>query len=223
MATCGTITFNISGTLYEISRSLLEQFPNSMLAKCASEQWQKDPPESQIFIERNGVRFQYVLDYMRDGRVDVPVSQTKQSILEELEYFGIDVEDECLVDNAKAFVETGFYQIRSIFGPSVEALEQCLDTEIRERKLALMVLQQLQQQPCMKVFRCASTGLFLDLFHQPNEYNPNYFNPSIVDGANAILKKVGLRIRVIDTTFGRVKIKYIRGKEMSSSLSTSGT
>jgi hypothetical protein len=64
-----TVKFNIGGLIHEVSQSVLDMHPDSMLAKSASELWKK---ESDIFIERDGARFRFVLDYMRDGKVNSP-------------------------------------------------------------------------------------------------------------------------------------------------------
>ncbi|CAB9507514.1 WD repeat domain 85 [Seminavis robusta] len=86
-----TVRFNVGGTKYEISRSLLSQHQNTMLARIASETWQKDP-QSEIFVERDGGRFKFVLDFMRDGQVILPApgQVSKESLLNELAYFGFD-------------------------------------------------------------------------------------------------------------------------------------
>eukprot|EP00978_Attheya_sp_CCMP212_P030609 scaffold113119_cov55-Attheya_sp.AAC.3 len=87
-----TTIFNIGGTTYQVSRSLLVLHPDSMLTKSASEQWQEDT-EVEIFIERNGHRFQYVLDYMRDGKVVLPLTESKESVVMELGYYGVEVDE----------------------------------------------------------------------------------------------------------------------------------
>jgi hypothetical protein len=84
-----TVKFNIGGLRYEVSRSLLERHSESMLAKIASDQWQEDP-ESEIFIERDGSTFRYVLKYLRDGKVKLPITETKSDVIEELVYYNID-------------------------------------------------------------------------------------------------------------------------------------
>jgi hypothetical protein len=89
------VKFNIGGKLYQISKSLLEMHSNTMLAKSASENWQKDP-EAEIFIERNGIRFQFVLDYLRDGQVTLPVTESKEMLISELEYFGVEYDEEMI-------------------------------------------------------------------------------------------------------------------------------
>ena len=87
-----TVKFNVGGKLYEVSRSLLEDLhPKTVLARMASDTWQGDP-ESTIFVERDGDRFRCVLDYMRDGRVDLPPTVSKASVLRDLDYFGIEAE-----------------------------------------------------------------------------------------------------------------------------------
>jgi hypothetical protein len=57
-----TIRFNVGGKLYKVSRSLIEQ-RDTMLARLTSETWQREDSGNQdIFIDRDGERFAYVLD-----------------------------------------------------------------------------------------------------------------------------------------------------------------
>ena len=81
------IKFNIGGIRYEVSQSLLQSYPDSMLAKSAAEQWHTNPT-AEIFIDRNGARFQYVLDYLRDGRVHLPLLVSKDSLVLDLNFYG---------------------------------------------------------------------------------------------------------------------------------------
>lgn len=88
------VKINVGGTLYEVSRSLLQQHPDTMLSRMASDTWQEDPART-LFVERDGARFRYVLDFMRDGKVSLPGGQgqggiTKSSLLDELTYFGFE-------------------------------------------------------------------------------------------------------------------------------------
>jgi hypothetical protein len=82
-----TVKFNVGGCHYDVSRPLIEKFPSTMLARMVSETWQKDR-EATLFIERNGERFQYCLDYMRDGEVWLPLNAPKEGVLLDLDYFG---------------------------------------------------------------------------------------------------------------------------------------
>ena len=93
-----TIRLNVGGTSYEVSRSTIEQYPDTMLARMVSEAWnsddsgdESDKDKKELFIDRNGERFQYVLDYMRDGSdVSLPVLVSKEGFLKDLEYFGFE-------------------------------------------------------------------------------------------------------------------------------------
>jgi hypothetical protein len=91
-----TARFNVGGKKYEISRSLLESFPNTMLARMASKTWQTDP-EAAMFVDRDGERFRCILDYMRDGKVHLPLTVAKGALLLDLEYFGFEnVDPACI-------------------------------------------------------------------------------------------------------------------------------
>jgi hypothetical protein len=84
-----TVKLNVGGRHYEVSRSLIERFPETMLARMASETWQKDP-EATLFIDENGDRFQYCLDYMRRNEVWIPLSVPKEALLQDLDYYGFE-------------------------------------------------------------------------------------------------------------------------------------
>jgi len=54
---------DVGGHIYKVSRSLLAHYPDTMLARPVSEDWQNDDnKDGAHFIDRNGERFQYVLD-----------------------------------------------------------------------------------------------------------------------------------------------------------------
>ena len=92
-----TVTFNVGGTKYEISQTLLLIHPYSLLSEEADKQRRKDKPEDPIFIDRDGGRFKYVLDWMRDNQVVIPVTVSKKALLNELRYFGFDNVDESTI------------------------------------------------------------------------------------------------------------------------------
>ena len=46
------VHFNVGGKQYEVSCSLLEMYPNTMLARSASEQWLPNP-DAEVFVERD--------------------------------------------------------------------------------------------------------------------------------------------------------------------------
>ena len=88
------VHFNVGGKQYEVSCSLLEMYPNTMLARSASEQWLPNP-DAEVFVERDGIRFAFVLDYLRDnGHVILPMTVPKPSFLADLVYYGVENIDE---------------------------------------------------------------------------------------------------------------------------------
>lgn len=111
-----TITFNAGGTHYEVSRSLIEKYPQSMLARLISDTWQSDKQDKDapIFLDCDGERFRYVLDYMRYEKVHLPLSVCKATILQDLDYFNIIVVrgEQIVGGSAKAEVARQMAQIR---------------------------------------------------------------------------------------------------------------
>jgi len=95
----GTVLFNVGGQQYRISQSLLDTQPKCMPTRSASEHWHSDD-SSEIYIDRNGSRFQYVLDYLRDGRVVLPISECKEAIISELEYYSIDYDEDYIIHSS---------------------------------------------------------------------------------------------------------------------------
>jgi hypothetical protein len=85
------VTFDVGGTIYRVSRTLLDSHPDTMLARLASDTWNTGNGEA-IFIERNGTRFECVLDYLRDGSVSVPLSVSKEALKTDLGYYGVHFE-----------------------------------------------------------------------------------------------------------------------------------
>ena len=92
-----TVHFDVGGQLYRVARSLLEQYPSSMLYCAAAERWQTDP-KATIFIEGDGERFRYCLDYMRHQRVHLPLTIPKAAVLADLDYYGFHDVDPLLVN-----------------------------------------------------------------------------------------------------------------------------
>lgn len=98
------LNFNVGGKRYEISRSLFESHSECMLAKIVSKQWQQDP-ESEIFIERDGTIFRYVLNCLRDGEVQIPISETKAALVTELEYYNVAYDVDKIDDSREQMVK----------------------------------------------------------------------------------------------------------------------
>ena len=96
-----TVNFDVGGKKHRVTKSQIDLHPNTMIAKLVSDQWRQDG-ENEIFIDRNGTLFEYVLDYLRDGKVHLPVTVSKAALMEELVYYGFEDVDESSVDDGRA-------------------------------------------------------------------------------------------------------------------------
>ena len=85
----GTLKFNINGHTYTVSRYILSKHPNTMLARTASDKWHEEP-HSEIYIDRDGERFKYCLDYLQYGHVLLPLEVSKDALVEDLKYYGVE-------------------------------------------------------------------------------------------------------------------------------------
>jgi BTB/POZ domain len=93
-----TVRFDVGGQIYKVSRSLIELYPETMLARMVDMKWQQkqhgnkaaDDDNDALYIDRNGDRFQYVLDYMRDRQVSLPMTVSMSAFRQDLDYFGFD-------------------------------------------------------------------------------------------------------------------------------------
>lgn len=118
-----TVQFDVGGTVYKVQRSLIESYPNTMMAQVIAKTWQLNPKAS-FFIDRNGDRFQYVLDFMRDGEVHLPLSVPRASFLKDLEYFGFGVVDPMSINDGCSSVEAAT-QIARCEALYQQELEKC--------------------------------------------------------------------------------------------------
>mmetsp|Transcript_41211 Transcript_41211/g.80648 ORF Transcript_41211/g.80648 Transcript_41211/m.80648 type:complete len:154 (+) Transcript_41211:69-530(+) len=111
-----TVIFDVGGKKYKVARTLLEAHPNSMLATMASERWQKDTHQTEgLFLERDCARFGLCLDYMRDGRVYLPLAVSKLALLLDLQYYGIDVDVAAIhLEDSSAVATMIFEQRRKV-------------------------------------------------------------------------------------------------------------
>lgn len=87
-----TVIFDVGGKEYKVARTLLDMHPDSMVANMASKRWNGDG-DKKLFVERDCERFRSCLDYMRDGKVFLPLTINKKSSVADMEYYGIDLDE----------------------------------------------------------------------------------------------------------------------------------
>jgi hypothetical protein len=191
------IKFNIGGTRYEVSHSLLQSYPNTMLAKCAEEQWHKDP-KAEIFIDRNGFRFQHVLDYLRDCKVSLPPTVTKASLISDLQYYGV---EHIIEDKIDDYLVNGY-----TFGRTYECAHKVMNSwEIaaRQAEKEVNILRN-----CISIYSTfiksspnpASKDISTSFIHDCNtlKYWPKE--------CNAYLQQVGLSVEKVESGWVYLKI-----------------
>lgn len=98
-----TVMFDVGGKIYKVSHSLLEQHSETVLAKLVDDKWLADSDKCKpVFIERNGNAFEYVLDYLRYGSVELPPNIMMSTVTRELDYYGIDVVEDTIKQDSPA-------------------------------------------------------------------------------------------------------------------------
>ncbi len=78
----------------------------------------------EIFIDRDGSLFRHVLNYLRDGKITIPVTVAKSAIMRELEYYGVDA-DVSSVEICTQATARGALSINRLI-QSLEQEEQCV-------------------------------------------------------------------------------------------------
>eukprot|EP00794_Sanderia_malayensis_P006907 gene6907-7685_t len=85
------VELNVGGQLYTTSLTTLLRDPDSLLAALFSgRQRILRDSRGRFFIDRDGVLFRYILDFLRNSRVTLPENFTeKERLLAEAEYFQV--------------------------------------------------------------------------------------------------------------------------------------
>ena len=86
------VKLNVGGHHYHVSRILLEKYPQSTIVRniMAAEEGKVDVgPDAEIFIDGDGVAFRFVLNYLRHGRVFLPITESKEHFMNEVSHYDI--------------------------------------------------------------------------------------------------------------------------------------
>ena len=187
-----TVSFNVGGRIYEVRHSLLDMYPNTILARSASDEWKNEADSQPIFLDRDSERFRYCLDYMRDGNVELPPTESREAFIQELEYFGFDA-----VDPNK--IVSGMLGIQAIKCLQLckEKLDQTLK-DLEERRnyahAAYELLTKCQGCNSLNVKIKKSTRCCVPVLEKPFDLatfcNGNRMKPDLM---NEFLKPYGLR------------------------------
>lgn len=88
-------TINVGGRLFSTLRSTLTKYEDSFLAKIISSPNPIRDGDGHIFIDSDPNNFAVILNYLRRGQAEM-----NESVLSDLEYFGIDYVEDLLSTNA---------------------------------------------------------------------------------------------------------------------------
>src|SRR6266511_346181 len=109
-----TVTFNVGGTTFEITKDLFNEYPKSALYKLVnqssssfSSRFSSNKSSTQtIFLDHNPLAFSVVLDYIRYKRLYVPKNVAREVVELQLKEFGLDDDINLLIPDqsvAKVF------------------------------------------------------------------------------------------------------------------------
>ena len=83
------LNLNVSGTIFEVWASTLENFPDTLLGNPEIREYFYDPDEKWYFFDRDPEIFRHIMNYYRSGRLHYPKTDCVGSVDDELAYFGI--------------------------------------------------------------------------------------------------------------------------------------
>lgn len=89
-----TVRLNVGGRRFEVSRAMIDEHSETMLGRLVSDTWNEDPGQEELFIDRDGDLFAHVLNYLRYGSIELPITVARSMFEREIDYYGIISPDE---------------------------------------------------------------------------------------------------------------------------------
>ena len=164
-----TVKLNVGGRHYEVSHALIKQYPDTMLARLVSKEWNEDP-NKRIFIDRDGGIFAHVLNYMRYGSIELPSSLPLAMFERELDYYGVSIEESCIHEQQS----------------SIQAMKQ-IKQQIVEAELHHDML--LIAATCYNKFMSGKTTVYIRSGDLDLKHNPYFYDKSAMIVLNDYLGK----------------------------------
>eukprot|EP00956_Cyclotella_meneghiniana_P011980 scaffold16929_cov44-Cyclotella_meneghiniana.AAC.3 len=189
-----TVKFNVGGKMFEVSRALIDQHPNTMLSTMISENWETDTDEP-LFIDRDGDIFSHVMNYCRYGSIDLPASIPKSMFQRELDYYGITSKDA----DVRAM---SLYEFTKNNNEELKRKQK----EIAHNKLVSDMLAFASECQC-KLFRSKKdNGIIpesVDYLFQRNDVLYRLYGEEFIEAKNMLRKYLneyyGLSVKLIET------------------------
>jgi hypothetical protein len=180
------VHLDVGGVQYHVARDTLLSAENTMLAKIVSDKWTTGHNQEIIFIDRDGERFKYILDWYRDRKIVVPKTVALDALRSEASFFGLPddaiIEEERSVDKILIFLGDG--------AAYLDELNTSFEEGVMQNEVSNGAIWAIQQLLKALDFNTRSRGSFeVDLF-QNNAFEKNSnIRPFILNEIKKILAK----------------------------------
>jgi len=91
----GRVVLNVGGKRFETLTETLKKYPNTMLGAMFSSSVAMAVPDDhgEYFFDREPKLFEVILNFYRHGKIIIPANRSSEMVKEELDFFGINVEE----------------------------------------------------------------------------------------------------------------------------------
>eukprot|EP00929_Paragymnodinium_shiwhaense_P081521 TRINITY_DN42689_c0_g1_i1.p1 TRINITY_DN42689_c0_g1~~TRINITY_DN42689_c0_g1_i1.p1 ORF type:complete len:181 (+),score=28.52 TRINITY_DN42689_c0_g1_i1:49-591(+) len=90
-----TMKLNVGGEVFEVAQATLKTSHDNFFSALLS-RWSPDSSNPH-FIDRDPQLFRYILAWLRDRKVVLPIGVSKQAVLKEAEYFSLPIDAEDVI------------------------------------------------------------------------------------------------------------------------------
>lgn len=138
------VNFNVGGVQYHVARNTLLNAEDTMLSKLVSDKWTAGQNQESIFIDRDGERFKYILDWCRDGKIIVPKTVALDAVKSDAEFFGLPedaiIEKELPVDSCDKLLS-----VLSDGAKYLEKLNATFDESVLKKEVSIIAIWAVQE------------------------------------------------------------------------------
>lgn len=103
-----TVVLNVSGERFEIRVDMFDEYSTTILAKQLQKHCKDGQFNDELFLNRCPKLFRFVLQYVRDKKVHLPIGISKTSLMNELQFYCFDNIDEASIDVDCSLTAKGF-------------------------------------------------------------------------------------------------------------------
>jgi len=97
------IILDIGGVHYSTTAFTLEKYPESLFGSIINKEWQ-DETVRTLFIDRDPTHFRYIVNFLRDGAVDMPDDlPTRKELLREAKFYNLTTMADIIEKNLHIF------------------------------------------------------------------------------------------------------------------------